>query len=54
MPIYEFKCNNCGHDFDIIESLREHDKHLEICPKCKSENIERVLGAIGVKTSKKS
>ena len=54
MPIYEFKCNKCGHEFDIIETLQEHDKHMERCPKCKSEDIERVLGVIGVKTSKKS
>ena len=54
MPIYEFKCNNCGHDFDIVESLQEHDKHKENCPKCKSEDIERVLGTVSVQTSKKS
>ena len=54
MPIYEFKCNDCGNLFDIIESLKEHDKHKEKCPKCKSENIERVLSATSVVTSKKS
>ena len=54
MPIYEFKCNSCGHDFDIVESFQEHDKHKEKCPKCKSEDIERVLSAANVQTSKKS
>jgi putative FmdB family regulatory protein len=54
MPIYEFKCNSCGHNFDIIESFQEHDKHEEKCPKCKSEDIERVLGTVSVQTSKKS
>ena len=54
MPIYEFKCNNCDHQFDILESVKEHDQHKEKCPKCKSDDIERVLGDISVQTSKKS
>ena len=54
MPIYDFKCNNCGHLFDMIETLEEHDKHKEKCPKCKSEDIERVLSTVSVQTSKKS
>ena len=54
MPIYEFKCNSCGHDFDIVESFQEHDKHKEKCPKCKSEDIKRVLSTVSVQTSKKS
>ena len=53
MPIYEFKCNSCGHDFDILESFQEHDKHKEKYPKCKSEEIECVLGTVCVQTSKK-
>ena len=54
MPIYEFKCNSCGHGFDIVESLKQHDKHEEKCPKCESKDIERVLGTVSVQTSKKS
>jgi putative FmdB family regulatory protein len=54
MPIYDFKCNSCGHEFDLIESVHEHDEHKEKCPKCKSKDIERVLGAVSVQTSKKS
>jgi len=54
MPIYEFKCNSCGHNFDIVETLQEHDEHKEKCPECKSDDIERVLGKVSVQTSKKS
>lgn len=54
MPIYEFKCNDCGHEFDLVESFKEHDEHKEKCPKCKSDDIEQVLSAVSVKTSNKS
>ena len=54
MPIYEFKCNKCGNQFDVIESFKEHDAHKEKCPRCNSSDIERVLSAVSVQTSKKS
>jgi hypothetical protein len=40
--------------FDVIESVHEHDEHKEKCPKCNSEDIERVIGEVNVQTSIKS
>lgn len=54
MPIYEFKCKHCGKIFDVIESFTEHDEHKEKCPQCKSDNIEQVIRAANIVTSKKS
>jgi len=32
MPLYEYKCQQCGH---VVEALqRAKDKALETCPKC--------------------
>ncbi len=25
MPIYEYRCKDCEHDFTIIESLKDHE-----------------------------
>ena len=33
MPIYEYKCLKCGHQFEVIQ--RFSDNPVEICPKCK-------------------
>ena len=54
MPIYEFKCNQCGHQFDLIESFDERSQHKEKCPNCNSQDVERVFAPVSVKTSKKS
>lgn len=54
MPIYEFECKACSHAFDLVESVSEHDKHKEKCPKCGSKDIGRVIGSVSVQTSKKS
>ena len=54
MPIYEFKCQKCGHRFNSVESIAEHDKHKEKCPQCASAEVESLISAVTVKTSKKS
>jgi putative FmdB family regulatory protein len=54
MPIYEFKCKKCGHTFNLMESVTEHDKHREICPQCASVKIQSIISAVNVKTAKKS
>ena len=33
MPLYEYKCNDCGHQFELIQ--RFSDKLESICPACK-------------------
>jgi putative FmdB family regulatory protein len=54
VPIYEFNCKECGHHFDLIESVSDHEQHKERCPKCNSKKLERVYSTVSVHTSKKS
>jgi putative FmdB family regulatory protein len=54
MPIYEYRCGGCGHEFTLVLSISEHDKATKQCPKCKSENVEQTMSAVFVKTSRKS
>jgi len=42
MPIYEFKCLKCNECFELL--LMNSDTTVEMkCPKCASEELERVL-----------
>lgn len=57
MPVYEYACRDCGHDFQVIERISEHEEHEKTpptCPECMSERVERVLTGAFVKTSKKT
>ncbi len=58
MPIYEFLCRSCGHEFGVLLSLTEYEKeyeeHKAVCPKCGSQSVEQVVGACSVMTSRKS
>ncbi|MFZ5648742.1 MAG: FmdB family zinc ribbon protein [Bacillota bacterium] len=42
MPIFEFRCIECGNLFEKL--FKTHDEEVDIqCPKCKSESFERVI-----------
>ena len=43
MPIYEFKCHNCGKQSEIL-SLSPEGKSF-LCPKCGSQNMERLISS---------
>ena len=45
MPIYGYRCSNCGHQFEIQQ--RMSDEPLKICPKCQGE-LTKVLYPSGV------
>ncbi len=42
MPIYEYLCTKCGHEFDEIQKFS--DPPIKKCPKCKGK-VEKKLSA---------
>jgi len=42
MPLYEFKCNQCNEFFEILV-MNSNDTVKMQCPKCSSEEFERVM-----------
>jgi putative FmdB family regulatory protein len=44
MPIYEYKCTECGHTFSRLQNIGASAKGVH-CPKCKSKNVERLLSS---------
>lgn len=41
MPIYEYKCIECGNEFDLRTSIAEAE-HV-CCPKCGAKRLQRIL-----------
>jgi len=54
MPVYDYECRKCGHEFQVVEPISEHEKAQPKCRVCKSKDVERVLVGAFVKTGKKS
>ncbi len=55
MPVYEFKCEDCGRHFDVVASLAEFDAGLKpVCPGCAGRTCRQVIGRVTLLTSSKS
>lgn len=42
MPTYEYRCGNCGHEFEQFQSITA--KPLRKCPKCGKNKLSRLIG----------
>ncbi|MCF8011467.1 MAG: zinc ribbon domain-containing protein [Clostridiales bacterium] len=42
MPIFEFRCQDCGKLFEKLHINPKEEIKLE-CPDCKSQNLQRVI-----------
>lgn len=45
MPIYAYRCTNCGFEKDFLQKLS--DKPLTKCPKCGQDTLAKELSAPG-------
>ena len=43
MPIYEYKCQNCGHYFEVLQRISEES--LSACPECKKNLLKKLVSA---------
>lgn len=41
MPIYEYACAACGHQFEEWQKMS--DKPIRVCPKCKAKKVEKLI-----------
>lgn len=43
MPIYEYRCESCGHTLDALQKV--NDPHLTDCPECDESALKRLMSA---------
>jgi putative FmdB family regulatory protein len=43
MPIYEYKCSKCEHQFEVIQ--RFSDNPVESCPECNEKSVKKLVSA---------
>jgi putative FmdB family regulatory protein len=43
MPIYEYRCNACGHDLEVLQKMS--DAPLRKCPDCGKSQLRRLVSA---------
>ena len=45
MPIYAYKCESCGHAFDVLQKMS--DAVLTDCPSCGTPALQKQVTAAG-------
>ena len=41
MPVYEYACEKCGHEFEV--SQRITDEPIRVCPACRARKVKRLI-----------
>jgi len=42
MPVYEYRCGQCGNRFDLLRRMAQADESVA-CPECQADGARRVL-----------
>ncbi|MCW8921749.1 MAG: zinc ribbon domain-containing protein [Sedimenticola sp.] len=45
MPIYEYRCDACGHELEAIQKMS--DAALTECPECAKPALKKMISAAG-------
>lgn len=54
MPLYEYVCRKCHKKFAEVLTIAERaSKHVH-CPKCRSEDLEKVIEPFYARTASKT
>jgi putative FmdB family regulatory protein len=43
MPTYEYRCDECGCEFELFQSMTDRVKRK--CPECGEPKLKRLIGA---------
>lgn len=45
MPIYEYRCEHCGHEMEALQKIS--DAPLVDCPACGKKGLKKLVSAAG-------
>ena len=45
MPIYEYRCESCGHELEALQKMS--DPVLTDCPACHKPDLQKLVSAAG-------
>ncbi len=46
MPVYTYRCENCGIQFDATQKFS--DNPLTLCPECGKKSLHKVYTPVGI------
>ncbi len=46
MPTYQYRCDDCGHEFEEFQSMTEDA--IDVCPECEGHTRRLISGGAGL------
>jgi putative FmdB family regulatory protein len=53
MPIYEYRCESCGHEYEQMTTMARRDAKRG-CPECGATKVERKLSVFAARQAESS
>ncbi len=53
MPLYEYRCEECGRDFEVLQNLGETAERL-VCIYCRSPKLSKMVSTFASRGSSES
>lgn len=53
MPIYEYRCNDCNHKFELFLTYQEYETEVVCCPSCGKSNPKRIIKPVRIARTEK-
>jgi len=47
VPIYEYKCDQCNHQFETLQKI--NDKPAKTCPECNVDSLRKLVSVAAFK-----
>jgi putative FmdB family regulatory protein len=54
VPMYDYKCLDCGKESLIALTLKDHERGEASCPACGSKRLQQLITSFMPRTTKKS
>ena len=48
MPLYDYQCPGCGHEFEALHGINQK---APACPECRGRKCRRLIGGAAIKTT---
>lgn len=50
MPLYEYRCPECGHRFEVLQRMGQGAEGLT-CPRCSAAKVEKQFSTFAASSS---
>ncbi|MEO6223472.1 MAG: zinc ribbon domain-containing protein [Vicinamibacterales bacterium] len=54
MPLFDFRCQSCAHEFEVLIRPSSHGDPSPSCPACGSDKLERLLSTFALSSREKT